>query len=120
MNVVLNYLVHFNHFERSDGTIDERKPLLWSRYRARRGRELGEIRDLKDAFHLLGDRADEKFPIFFIGGTTEINLATLCTVHFNFQTHQLSIYRNNPKENNEPWLIYNLDDLLKHESTTSN
>ncbi|CAF1370272.1 unnamed protein product [Rotaria sp. Silwood1] len=117
--VALNYLNHFNHYERSDGSIVEREPLLWSRYRARRALEIGEIHTVKDALYLLGDRVDEKYPIFFIGGTTEINLATLCTAHFNFHTRQLSIYRNNPKDNSEPQLIFNLDDLLKNEFITN-
>ncbi|CAF2562125.1 unnamed protein product [Rotaria sp. Silwood2] len=117
--VALNYLNHFNHYERSDGSIVEREPLLWSRNRALRALEIGEIYTVKDALYLLGDRVDEKFPIFFIGGTTEINLATLCTAHFNFHTRQLSIYRNNPKNNSEPQLVYNLDDLLNNEFNTN-
>ena len=42
-------IAHFNHYERSSGSIIEREPLLWSRNRARRGLELGEMRDLNDA-----------------------------------------------------------------------
>ncbi|CAF3079823.1 unnamed protein product [Rotaria socialis] len=111
--LTLNYLNHFNHYDRSNGLIVEREPLFWSRNRAQRALEIGEIFTLKDALYLLGDRTNEKFPIFFMGGTTDINLATLCTAHFNFHTRQLSIYRNNPKDNNTPRLIYNLDDLLE-------
>ncbi|CAF4019045.1 unnamed protein product, partial [Rotaria magnacalcarata] len=111
--LTLNYLNHFNHYDRSNGFIVEREPLFWSRNRAQRALEIGEICTLKDALYLLGDRTNEKFPIFFMGGTTDINLATLCTAHFNFHTRQLSIYRNNPKDNNTPRLIYNLDDLLE-------
>ncbi|CAF1288173.1 unnamed protein product [Rotaria sordida] len=117
--IVLNYLNHFNHYERSDGSIVEREPLLWSRNRARRALEIGEICTVKDALDLLGDTTDEKYPIFFVGGTTEINLATLYTAHFNFHTRQLSIYRDNPKDNSEPQLVYNLDDLLKNEFITN-
>lgn len=108
----LNFLTHYNHFERCDGSIVERETLLWSRNRGRRGLEIGEMHTVKDALYLLGDRADEKYPIFFVGGTTEINLATLCTAHFDFHTRQLYIYRNNPRENTEPKLVYNLDNLL--------
>ncbi|CAF1058319.1 unnamed protein product [Rotaria sordida] len=117
--IVLNYLNHFNHYERSDESIVEREPLLWSRNRARRALEIGEICTVKDALDLLGGTTDEKYPIFFVGGTTEINLATLCTAHFNFHTRQLSIYRDNPKDNSEPQLVYNLDDLLKNEFITN-
>lgn len=118
VSLAINYLNHFNHYDRSNGLVVEREPLLWSRNRARRALEIGEIHTVRDALYLLGDRADETYPIFFIGGTTEINLATLCTAHFNFHTRQLIIYRNNPKECKEPQLIYNLDDLLLSKSAS--
>ncbi|CAF1555887.1 unnamed protein product [Rotaria sp. Silwood1] len=116
--IALNYLLHYNHYERLQGSIVERAALLSSRNRARRGLEFGEIRTEKDALTLLGDQADEKFPIFIIPETNENNAATLCTVHFNFHTYQLIIYRNNPKDNSEPHLVYNLANLWKQNDKT--
>ena len=111
--MAMNYLNHFNHYERCNGLIVERETLLWSRNRGRRSLEIGEIRTVDEAMNLLGDRTDEKYPIFFVGGTTEVNLATLCTVHFNLHTRQLSIYRDNPMSQKDPKLVFNLDDLSK-------
>lgn len=108
--LVRNYLNHFNHFERCKGTIVERETLLWSKNRGRRALEIGEIRTTDDAFRLLSDRADEKYPIFFVAGTTEINLATLCTIHFDLYRRKLSIYRSDWEK---PEFIFNLDDLSR-------
>ncbi|CAF3952968.1 unnamed protein product, partial [Rotaria sordida] len=117
--IALNYLLHYNHYDRLQGLIVERPGLLSTRNRARRGLEFGEIRTEKDALTLLGDRTDKQFPIFMIPETDASSAATLCTVHFNFHTYQLIIYRNNPKDNSEPQLEYNLADLWKQNDNTA-
>ncbi|CAF4015347.1 unnamed protein product, partial [Rotaria sordida] len=75
--IALNYLLHYNHYDRLQGLIVERPGLLSSRNRAQRGLEFGEIRTEKDALTLLGDRANKQFPIFMIPDMDTNNTATL-------------------------------------------
>lgn len=109
---VLNYLIHYNHYERLSDVIVQQKSLSSTYSRWKRGEELGEIFNIPDAIALLGDNQNESFPIFRIPNQTDVNSVTLCTVHMNFLTLELLIYQQNPKENNQPALIYNLADLF--------
>ncbi|CAF0738793.1 unnamed protein product [Rotaria sp. Silwood1] len=110
--IVLNYLVHYNHYERLNKVIIEQKPLKSTYSRGKRGQELGELFTSNDAINLLGDNENEAFPIFLVLNKTEADSVTLCTAHFDFYTLQLSIYQHNPKDNNQPSFIYNLTDLF--------
>ncbi|CAF3661907.1 unnamed protein product [Rotaria sordida] len=107
----LNYLVHYNHYERLNKVIIEQKSLQSTHSRWRRGQEFGELFTINDAINLLGDNENESFPIFRNSSKIDDTL-TLCTVHFNFNTSQLLIYQHNPKYNNQPSFIYNLTDLF--------
>ncbi|CAF2854471.1 unnamed protein product [Rotaria sp. Silwood2] len=110
---VLNYLVHYNHYEYLNKVIIEQKPLSSTLSRWKRGQELGELFTNNDAINLLGDNENETFPIFRVSNQTDVDSSvTLCTAHFNFHTLQLSIYEHNPKDNNQPSFIYNLINLL--------
>ncbi|CAF2700967.1 unnamed protein product [Rotaria sp. Silwood2] len=110
---VLNYLVHYNHYEYLNKVIIEQKPLSSTFSRWKRGQELGELFTNNDAINLLGDNENETFPIFRVSNQTDVDSSvTLCTAHFNFHTLQLSIYEHNPKDNNQPSFIYNLINLL--------
>lgn len=111
--VMKNYFVHYNHYERLADVIVQQKALESTYSRWQRGQELGEISTIQDAICLLGDNQNEAFPIFRVPNATDSNSVTLCTVHINFLTSELSIYQCNPKENNQPSLIYNLGDLFQ-------
>lgn len=109
---VLNYLIHYNHYERLNDVIVQQKALQSTYSRWQRGQELGEITSITDAMRLLGDHENELFPIFRVPSQTDVNSVTLCTVHMNFLTLELLIYQHNPKDNSPPALIYNLADLF--------
>jgi len=111
-STVLNYLVHYNHYERLDNVINQQKALESTYSRWKRGQELGEIRNIDDAIRLLGDNKNELFPIFRVPNRTDVNSVTLCTVHINFLTSELMIYQHNPKDNTQPSFIYNLSGLF--------
>lgn len=111
---VVNYLIHYNHYERLDDVIIQQKALQSTYSRWQRGQELGEICTINDAMMLLGDTHNESFPIFRVPSQTDMNSVTLCTAHMNFLTLELLIYQHNPKENHPPALIYNLADLFLH------
>lgn len=111
-SIVSNFLIHYNHYERLNDVIIQQKSLESTYSRWKRGQELGEICTINDAICLLGDNKNELFPIFRVPNRTDVNSVTLCTVHINFLTLQLTIYQQNPKENNDPALIYNLADLF--------
>ncbi len=108
----LNYLIHYNHYERLDKVIVQQKALESTYCRWKRGQELGEIFNIDGAMRLLGDHENEAFPIFRVPNQTDVNSVTLCTVHINFLTLQLMIYQQNPKDNNEPTFTYNLAELF--------
>jgi hypothetical protein len=108
----LNYLIHYNHYERLDNVIVQQKALQSTYSRYKRGQEIGEIVTVNDAMCLLGDHENELFPIFRVPNQTDVNSVTLCTVHINFLTLELMIYQHNPKENNQPTFIYNLAELF--------
>lgn len=110
--VAINYLVHYNHYERLDHVINQQKLLQSSYSRWERGQEIGEIFSIQDALNLLGDHENELFPIFRAPDTIKFGTATLCTVHINFLTLELIIYQDNPKENNQETFVYNLTELL--------
>jgi hypothetical protein len=110
--IVLNYLVHYNHYERLNKLIIQQKSLESTYNRWKRGQEFGEIFTINDAIRLLGDNENESFPIFRVPNKTDSGSVTLCTAHFNFHTLQLLIYYHNPKDNNQPSFIYNLIDLF--------
>ncbi|CAF1397159.1 unnamed protein product [Adineta steineri] len=110
--LVSNYLVHYNHYERLNQVIIQQKSLDSTYNRWKRGQEFGEIFTIDDALRLLGDNENESFPIFRIPSSTDQNSVTLCTAYFNFHTLQLLIYQHNPKDNTEPSFTYNLMDLL--------
>ena len=61
---------------------------------------------------LLGDHENEAFPIFRVPNETDVKSVTLCTAHINFLTLQFMIFQQNPKDNHEPTLIYNLAELF--------
>ena len=109
--IIANYLVHYNHYERLHEVIIQQKSLDSTYSRWRRGQELGEIFTTGDALRLLGDSENAAFPIFRISNETDRNSVTLCTAHFNFHTLQLLIYQHNPKDSSQPSFIYNLNDL---------
>lgn len=109
---VLNYLVHYNHYERLNRLIVEQSSLESTRSRGKRGEELGEIFTVDDAMNLLGDQKDQSFPIFRIPSKTDVDTATLCTAHFDFHSLKLFVFEENPKANDRPALIYNLIDLF--------
>lgn len=111
-SIALNYLVHYNHYERLNNVIVQQKSLESTYSRWKRGQELGEIYNINDAICLLGDNTNELFPIFRVPNRTDVNSVTLCTVHINFLTLELFIYQQNPKENTEPAFAYNLADLF--------
>jgi hypothetical protein len=111
-SIALNYLVHYNHYERLNNVIIQQKALESSYSRWKRGQELGEISTITDAIRLLGDNQNDLFPIFRVPNRTDVNSVTLCTVHINFLTSELFIYQQNPKENNQPTFTYNLSDLF--------
>ena len=111
-SVKLNYLIHYNHYERLDNVIVQQKSLESTYSRWRRGQELGEIVDIDDALRFLGDNENEAFPIFRVPNRTDVNSVTLCTVHINFRTLELSVYQHNPKEDQQPSLVYNLAELF--------
>jgi len=111
-SIVFNYLVHYNHYERLNNVVIQQKLLESTYSRWKRGQELGEIFTINDAICLLGDTKNELFPIFRVSNRTDVNSVTLCTVHINFLTLELIVYQHNPKENNQPALIYNLADLF--------
>ncbi|CAF1202047.1 unnamed protein product [Rotaria sordida] len=111
--IAFNYLIHYNHYERLHNVIAQQKQLESSYTRWKRGRELGEMFTIHDAIYLLGDDQNLKFPIFRVRNAGEdANAVTLCTAHINFLTLELTIYESNPKENDQPTLIYNLTKLL--------
>ena len=110
--IVMNYLIHYNHYERLNNIIIEQKNLQSTYTRWKRGQEFGEISTINDARRFLGDENDEFFPIFRSLTRTNSNVVTLCTVHIDFRTFQCFIYQDNPKNANEPSWIYNLKDLL--------
>lgn len=107
----MNYLVHYNHYERLNKLINEQKPLESTFNRYQRGQEIGELFTIDDALNLLGDNKNKAFPIFRQPNKTH-NTSTLCTVHINFETLQLCIYECNPKDSNQPSIVYNLKDLF--------
>ena len=107
-----NFLVHYNHYERLDNVIVQQKSLASSYSRWKRGEELGEICSVDDALRLLGDEKNEAFPIFRIANRTDVNSATLCSVHLNFRTFEMLIYERNPKDNPPADLHYKLVDLF--------
>ncbi|CAF0727730.1 unnamed protein product [Adineta ricciae] len=108
---ILNYLVHYNHYERLHKVIIQQKSLDSTYNRWKRGQEFGEIFTIDDAFRLLGDNENPSFPIFRIPSETDANSVTLCTAHFNFLTFELLVYQHNPKDNSSPSFVYNLNDL---------
>ncbi|CAF1240886.1 unnamed protein product [Rotaria magnacalcarata] len=110
-STALNFLIHYNHYERLNDVIIQQKALESSYSRWRRGQEIGEILTIDDALSLLGDDKNQLFPIFRLPNQTNINSATLCTVHINFLTLELTVYQSNPKEKNQTTLIYNLAEL---------
>jgi len=110
--VVFNYLVHYNHYERLNHLIIEQKSLESTFSRAKRGRELGELLTIGDGMNLLGDQENSSFPIFRVRSDIDVNTVTLCTAHFDFDSSKLFIYENNPKEQIEPSFVYNLIDLF--------
>jgi hypothetical protein len=95
-----------------NNVVIQQKMLDSSYSRWKRGQELGEIFHINDAICLLGDEKNESFPIFRISNRTDVNSVTLCTAHINFLTLELIIYQHNPKENNQPSLVYNLVNLF--------
>ncbi|CAF3015262.1 unnamed protein product [Rotaria sp. Silwood2] len=112
-STALNYLVHYNHYERLDNVVSQLKSLESSYTRWKRGQELGEIFTTQDAIRLLGDDQNEKFSIFRAQEEeTDVTAVTLCTIHINFLTLELTVYEHNPKKNNQPAYIYNLAELL--------
>jgi len=111
-SIAVNYLVHYNHYERLNNVIIQQKSLESTLTRWKRGQELGEIFTIDDAICLLGDNKYELFPIFRVPNQQDVNNVTLCTVHINFLTLELFIYQQNPKENKQPAFIYNLADLF--------
>ncbi|CAF1014516.1 unnamed protein product [Adineta ricciae] len=112
---VRNYLVHYNHYERLDHVIRQQKALDSSHSRWKRGKELGEIFTTADAIKLLGDQENVQFPIFRTSNGSDVNSVTLCTAHINFLTLQLEIYQQNPKDNKQPSITYNLRDIFSSE-----
>jgi len=110
--IVSNYLVHYNHYERLNKLIIQQQSLESTYSRWKRGQEFGEIFTINDALRLLGDNENESFPIFRVSNKTDVNSVTLCTAHFNFNTLELLIYEHNPKDNNQPSFIYNIIDLF--------
>lgn len=112
-DVVKNYLIHYNHYERLTDVIVQQKSLDSTYNRYKRGQELGEISTIQDAISLLGDNQNELFPIFRVPNAHDANSVTLCTAHINFLTLELSIYQQNPKESSQPSFIYNLADLFQ-------
>ena len=110
--VVFNYLVHYNHYDRLNHLIIQQKPLQSTYSRAKRGQEIGEIRTIDDAKILLGDQENTSFPIFRVSNDTDVNNVTLCTAHFDFHSFKLYVYEDNPKNLNQAAFIYNLLDLF--------
>jgi hypothetical protein len=110
--IVLNYLIHYNHYERLNKVIIQQKSLESTYSRSKRGQEFGEIFTINEAMCLLGDNENPAFPIFRVSNKTDANSVTLCTAHFNFHTLQLLIYQQNPKDNDQPSFIYHLTDLF--------
>ena len=110
--IASNYLVHYNHYQYLADVIVQQKALESTYSRLKRGQEIGEIVTVDDALRLLGDNANEAFPIFRVHNLTDSNSVTLCTVHINFRTPELVVYQHNPKENKQPAIIYNLADLF--------
>lgn len=107
-----NFLIHYNHYERLDNVIVQQKSLTSSYSRWKRGEEIGEIVNVDDALRLLGDHENEAFPIFRVANHSDVNSATLCSVHLNFRTFEMLIYENNPKDNPRADLHYKLVDLF--------
>ncbi|CAF4200734.1 unnamed protein product, partial [Rotaria magnacalcarata] len=54
-STALNFLIHYNHYERLNDVIIQQKALESSYSRWRRGQEIGEILTIDDALSLLGD-----------------------------------------------------------------
>jgi hypothetical protein len=111
-SLAFNYLIHYNHYERLNNVIIQQKSLESTYSRFRRGQELGEISNINDALNLLGDTENKLFPIFRVANRTDVNSATLCTVHINFLTLEFILYQQNPKEKNQSVFTYNLADLF--------
>ncbi len=109
---VLNYLIHYNHYERLNKVITEQQTLQSTFYRWKRGQEFGEISTINDALGLLGDNENKLYPIFRSPSDIDNSTVTLCTVHINFHTLEFLVYEHNPKENNQPTFIYDLNTLF--------
>ncbi len=109
---VLNYLIHYNHYERLNKIITEQQSLQSTLHRWERGQEFGEISTINDALSLLGDNQNKFYPIFRSPNDINNSTVTICTVHINFYTLQFIVYEHNPKENNQPTFIYDLKTLL--------
>ena len=108
----LNYLVHYNHYERLDDVIVQQKALESSRSRWTRGQTLGEINNIDDAIQLLGDDENPQYPIFRSVKKKESNSCTLCTAHIDFRQSKLIIYEANPKETNQALSIFDIKNLF--------
>jgi hypothetical protein len=108
----LNYLMHYNHYERLNKVILEQKPLESTFNRSKRGQEFGEILTIEDGLKFLGDSKNTSYPIFRRPSDIDNNIVTLCTVHINFLTLEFIVYDHNPKENNQPTFVYDLNNLI--------
>lgn len=111
-SIKLNYLIHYNHYERLNNIINEQKTLESTYHRWKRGQEFGEILTIDHALSLLGDNKNKLYPIFRTPNDIDNSTVTLATIHINFYTLQFILYEHNPKDNNQPTFIYNLKDLL--------
>jgi hypothetical protein len=109
---VLNYLIHYNHYERLNKIIPEQQTLDSTFHRWKRGQEFGEIFTIDEARNLLGDNENKFYPIFRCPTDIDHSTVTLCTVHINFHTLEFHVYEQNPKENTSPTFIYDLKTLL--------
>lgn len=108
----LNYLIHYNHYERLNGLIIEQKSLKSSHSRWKRGQEFGEIRTVDEAFELLGDQQNKEFPIFRTSNESDVNSCTLCTVHIDLRASEFIVYEVNPKTSRQPSFVYKFAQLF--------
>lgn len=107
-----NFLIHYNHYERLNNVIAEQKSLTSSFSRMKRGKDFGEISTIDDALNLLGDYKNADFPIFRVANRTDVNSATLCSIHIDFRTFEMLIYEKNPKETRQADLRYKLVEIF--------
>lgn len=92
---VAGYYLHANHYRELDVA---QVVGASSRVRLQRAIELAEQRppgDAEGVLSLLGDRAEERYPIYGTA-TTADNSATLCTALFDLDARWLRIYTSRP------------------------